>query len=332
MKKYHLLCLALILGLSPMAQDKKELKQIAKEYNVYEQGKIWSKADQVIILGANLRFKIAAKQTEATSWKQEANVKFSDYAVLEGIDDALLQEISDEYGTMLETRFKALGLEVVPYEKIKGTKRYASLVEKEEMKRETVKKEWGVAQVYSAGQHPYVSYNNADPFGPQYNIPKELKAIMVNSMITVDFAHIGIDIKQSGSSYHGSVNSRIVYTEGSSSVVPSIHIDGHTYNDRGLFMLEDNSYIFAIKEQNKVFNAFGNGIESNVEFATSAERCDSCEPEFAKRSGFSLKQMESGLGTVVIKADPDLYKKAVIDALNQYLDKVFALYTAQRNN
>lgn len=329
MKTYPLVFLALLMAHATVAQDKKALKTIKKEYNVYESGKIWSKADKVAILGANLRFKIASKQTAVTSRRADVTAKFSDYAVLEGIDEKLLQEISNEYGQMLESRFKALGLEVVPYQDIAATKGYEKLMDKCEKPRETVKKEWGVAQVYTAGEHPFIRFKDADPFGPQYKIPKELDAIMVNSMITIDFCHIGIDIKQSGSRYYGS-GTRTIYTEGSSSVVPAIHIDGHTYDDKGLFMWEDNSYIFTVKEQNKVHHAYAHSIESEMEFVASAERCESCQPAFAKRSGFSLRQMESGLGSVVITVDPVQFKAAVLDALNQYLDKIFALYAAQR--
>ena len=41
--------------------------------------------------------------------------------------------------------------------------------------------------------------------------------------------------------------------------------------------------------------------------------------------------MESGMGMVKITADPESFKAAVIDALNQYLDEVFKLYEAQRS-
>ena len=42
--------------------------------------------------------------------------------------------------------------------------------------------------------------------------------------------------------------------------------------------------------------------------------------------------MENGIGTVIIKADPEKFKKAALDALNQYLDEVFVLYKVERGN
>ena len=326
MIRFAAIALLLMLAATTTAQDKKELKAIEKKYNVYESGNIMAKSDKVAILGANLRFKIASKQSETTSRKAAAQARFSDYAVLEGVDEAVLQELSNTYRPMLENRFTELGMEVLPYTAIEGSKSYDKLIEKSTEKREVVKKEWGVAKVYSAGEHPYLVINGAAPFGPQYKIPKELGALVVNSTMTIDFSHIGISISQGGRSYGGTV-----YTEGSSSVVPVIHIDGHTYNDNGLNMYKDNSYIFTYRDQNKVFHSYAHDIESTKDYATSAERCNDCTPAFATRSGFSLRAMEAGMGMVVIKADPEHFKAAVVDALNQYLDEVFMLYKAQRS-
>jgi len=66
-RKIFLLLMALITLCSVQAQDKKQLKKIKKKFNTHEQGSVFAKADRVAILGNNLRFKLAARQSEEAS-------------------------------------------------------------------------------------------------------------------------------------------------------------------------------------------------------------------------------------------------------------------------
>ena len=102
--------MALLLVISVQAQDKKQLKKLNKKYSTFNQGDMFAKADRIAILGNNLRFRLAARQSEETSWKEESYSKFSAYSVLEGLSDELLQEITNEYYTMLKFRFEDMGI------------------------------------------------------------------------------------------------------------------------------------------------------------------------------------------------------------------------------
>lgn len=329
MRKIVLLLMALITLCSVQAQDKKQLKKIKKKFNTHEQGSVFAKADRVAILGNNLRFKLAARQSEETSWKKDDYHNFAAYSILDGVNDQLLQEITDEYYDMLVSRFEAMGIEVLSYEEITQAKSYKKMKDKGLKDNENVKKLWGVALVYNYSRNPYITWNGAAPFGPQQKLPKELDAVLFNSLVTVDFSHIGIKI----SSYEKSRYSthRVVYTEAKSSIVPIINIDGFTYNTSGIGMLEDNTYIFCINQKGKQLlmklDLNDSELESELIFASEIEKCEDCEPVFANSF---FKFSEHGMGTIIVKADPELYKKAVLDALDKYLDEIFMVFNSQK--
>jgi len=330
MKNIWIVLLSLLMTLGAQAQDKKQLKKIKKKYGTHSQGAVFAKAKRVAILGSNVRFKLASRQAEETSWRKEKYYKFAVYSILEGINEQLLQDITDEYYSMLKKRFEDLGIEVLSYDELSSAKSYTKLKNKGMRETENVKKSWGIAQIYNYGNAPYITWNNASPFGAQQKLPKELDAVLLSSLVTIDFAEIGIDIKQSGKNYYG-IKERVIYTEANSSVVPVIKIDGFTYNKQGIGMFEDNTYLFSINDKGKQLfmklDMNDSEIESEMVFAPEVTRCDDCKPVFVKN--FS-NTMERGMGTVFIKADPEKYKAAVLDVLEQYLDEMFMVIKSQR--
>lgn len=329
MKRSLLFIAILSCTISSFSQDKKQIKELSKKYNEYDQGP-YKKVENVAILGTNLRFKVASHQAETNSWKDDVTYKFGAYATLEGIEDETFQEITNAYYDMLIAKFKELKINVVPYKAIEETKDFPKLKDKSTKENFKVKKSWGVTKTFNYDQHDYIVWNNAAPFGPQQKIAKEMKAMLFNSQVTIDFCHIGIDITQSGTNYYGS-NKRVIYTEGKASVVPAIHITGYTYNSKGLDMLEDNTFNFSLassgKQNNLILNLNISNIESATQYAISTDMCEGCTPEFAQGK---IKLMEHTNGTVVIKADPVLFKKAVLEVLQQYLDEVFLIYSSYR--
>ena len=330
MKAKLWLFIALLIVVSVQAQDKKQLKKINKKYNTYNQGDIFAKAERVAILGNNLRFRLAARQAEETSWKEEKYYKFSAYSVLEGLSEELLQDITNEYYSMLKTRFEDMGIEVIPYSEISEAKSYEKMKDKGTRETENIKDSWGVAQIYNYDAEPYITWTSAAPFGPQQKLPKELDAILFSSLVTVDFSHIGIDIEQYRKSDF-SLSGRVIYTEAKSSIIPAINIDGYTYSTSGIKMTEDNTHIYCINPKGKQFimklDLNESEIESEKTFATEVYKCDDCVPVFVKNY---TQIMESGMGTVFVKVNQELYKVAVLDALGKYLDEIFMVINSQR--
>ena len=323
MKTLLLLSTLSILSMMAMAQDKKALKAISKAHGEYDQGKIYSKNKSVAILGANLRFRVAARAVETTSHKAATTAKFESFATLDGIDDGLLQSITDEYYSLLTQRFTKLGLTVMDQDKIRQSKSWAKLKDKGTKDKENVVKSWGVAKIFTPNNQDYVTWNNAAPFGPHTKVAKEMKAILYSALTTVDFCYIDMTAKSTASV---SGNYKSTYTEGTATVVPAINIHGYTYPLKGVKMMEDNTYGFGISPAGKQHNTIYTGnVSSAIDYATKVEKCASCEPEFTSK----FKLMSHGLGTVVVTADPAKFKAAVLDALNKYLDEVFALYAAQ---
>ncbi|MGB1032346.1 MAG: hypothetical protein ACPGWM_07015, partial [Flavobacteriales bacterium] len=214
MKKHFLfLLLGVFITAAAFAQDKKEIKKLEKKHNASNVGSLFGKDDKVAILGANLRFKTASRETAITSNKAETTTKFGAYAVLEGIEDQVFQEITDEYLQMVIAKFKSIGLEAIPYDQITATKAFPKIADKGAREKTNLKKSWGVAQTFTPGDIDYLSWNFADPFGPQQKISKELKAILFSNLVTIDFCHLGVDISQEVERYRGS-GDKTIYTDG----------------------------------------------------------------------------------------------------------------------
>jgi hypothetical protein len=330
MKKLALLLSVLFIGFTTQAQDKKELKKLSKKYSEYDNG-AFKKAENVAILGSYVRFKLASHQSESNSWKdQGGSVKFGAYATLKGVEPELLHDIANAYHDMIVAKFKELGMNVVPYANIEAANSYPKLIEKEKREDFQVKKSWGVAAVVNYDNHPFIRWGSA-PFTPANKVAKEVDALLFISQVTIDFAAIGIDISKT-SSKNSIFSQSTVYTKGTSSVVPMIFIAGYTYPDQGLNMIEDNTFNFTKSSKGKINNlqldTSPSEIMSETAFATEIKNCSGCKPEFAKGR---IALSESNMGTVEITVDPELYKKAVLEVLQQYLDETFALYAAQRN-
>ena len=330
MKNLAFVIAILLIVFQGLAQDKKELKMLSKKYSEMDTGP-FKKAENVAVLGSNVRFKLASHQSEITSWKDEGRgAKFGAYATLKGVEPELLHDIANTYHDMIVTKFKELGINVVPYANIEATKSYPKLIEKEKQEDFQVKKSWGVAVVVNYDNHPFIRWGSS-PFGPASKVTKEVKALIFNSQVTIEFAVIGIDISKTTET-SSVFKQKTIYTEGKSSVVPLIHIVGYTYPDRGLNMIEDNTFSFTMSPQGKMNNLQLNSnpseIMSEVVFAKEIKNCSGCKPEFAKGK---ISLSESNMGTVEITVNPELYKKAVLEVLQKYLDETFALYAASRN-
>ncbi len=329
MKNYTLIIALLFIAFSANSQDKKALKKLSKKYSEYDNGAL-KKAENVAILGSNVRFKLASHQSESSSWKDAGgSTKFGAYATIKGVEADLLKEIANTYHNMIVAKFKALGMNVVPYANIEATKNYAKLVEKEKREDFQLKKSWGVATVVNYDNHPFIRWGNT-PFGPVSKVVKELNTLLFNSQVTVEFAAIGIDI--STTSDKGTIFQQpTIYTQGKSSVVPVVYIAGYTYPDQGLNFIEDNTFSYTLSPKGKMNNLqldmHPSEISSDIQFATNIENCSGCIPKFSKGRFLSA---ENSIGTVEITVNPELYKQAVLEVLQKYLDETFALYAAQR--
>lgn len=311
--KYFLVFPLLLSGLL-FAQDAKSIK---KKHNVYDHGKIFKKAEKAALAGVNLRFKLVSRETHSEgSWKRDDQVTFDSWAVLNGLEESDFQEITEAFEKMWAKKLEGMGLSIVPADEILQAKNYEKLVEKNSKDRETVKKNWGIAKVFSAGDRDFFVYPMS-PLGPHAKLAKELDALLCNMHITIDFAYIGFDVKRYGEGGYKMAS-------GESTIYPVIRIEGMTENQ--LQVRTDGTYTNFIKDQSDAHNVtLETEISSDVEFAEKIESCNGCVPAYSK-SGWQSLSNHATTGSYSIQADPALYKKAVLDALDKYTDELIILY------
>lgn len=303
------------------AQSKKELKALEKKFQVYDAGKAFKKAKQICLPGVNLRFKTASRET-AIDGRHQEQVKFSTWAVLEGLKDEDFQDITDAFQVMLTEKFTAMGLEVLPPSAYANNKGYLKLLDKNTKDRLTVKKNWGVAQVFSADERPFFVFPMT-PLGAQAKFAKTADALVTNLLITIDFAYIGFETTRYKSRY--AFNG----VSASSTIVPVIRLEGMTENQ--LQVRTDGTYIHVVADQNSAHQlTLRTPFHSEVEFATGVEACQSCMPSFAKGFWADMVRNANNTGTFRVTTTPAQYKAAVLDALDRFSDDWVKIYAAQR--
>lgn len=300
--------------------DKKEMKALEKKFQIYDPGKTFKSAERIALPGVNLRFKLASKES-ITDGKQQDQVKYSSWAILDGIDDSDFQEITDQFQQMLIEKFSKMGLEIVPPTAYETDKNYLKLVENNTKDRMTVKKTWGAAKVFSADQRPFFVYPMS-ALGPHVKFAKSVDCLIANIHLTIDFAFIGFKTER----YH---DYAYTHRSATSTIVPVIRIEGMTEN--ALQVRTDGSYISIIKDQSNAHSLTLNSeFSSDLEYAADLSSCENCMPQFTESEFLDIFRSGNVTGTYRIKADKAKYKAAVLDALDKLSDSWFIIYNAQK--
>lgn len=297
----------------------------------------FKKATEAALTSVNLQFKLATRQEQEK--RKVGNV--ITWGFLEGIDDALLQEIANEYYKSLSEKLKANGFSL--NDSYKDHKSYQKLVENNtDLQREINKKNWGVAKIFTANQAPYIEYPTG-MMGAHASLGNDLKMPVGQLFITVDFIEITQNISRGLSSFtlmDGSSRTDKFETD----MRPVIRIEGITAASMGKQFKGDGTYAKFTGDNWSYCNAmFQNGfnIVSNVPYANDVVVADGI-PESMKKiksavvgdlaSIFSRGAVKSGRGnleaTYTIQANPQAYKKAVLDALDKYNDYLIAYIKA----
>ncbi len=329
-----LLLLSIVFSLPVLAQiSEKEISKMFGPKGTYRAP--FKKATEVGLVSVNLRFKLAS--SERTEKRNVGNV--ISWAVLEGINDQVFQEIADEYYQRLSAKFSQSGYAV--NDKFKQTKGYAVLAEKEH-ERVTFKKNWGVAEVYTANKGPYLEFPVM--LGPQARMGNELKNPVGQVLITIDFAQILQSISKD-TEYGILANVRNTTTTSSKATIyPAINIEGPS--ESGINLRGDGTYAKFAGDNYSYSNAvltIHKPIISTLDYAEKVESSKGI-PEIFKRfksdvigdmvNLFSRGAIASGRATgeftFIVKADPQKYKAAVLDALDKYNDYLMAYI--QSNN
>ena len=327
------------IGLSVDAQaqqpTEKELKKVFAPKGTHRAP--FKKANEVALTSVNLQFKMATRQEQEK--RKVGNV--ITWGFLEGVDDALFQEIADEYYKNLAGKLKANGFSL--NESYKNHKSYQKLVENNaDLEREVNKKNWGVSKIFTANNAPYIEYPTG-MMGAHASLGNDLKMPVGMMFITVDFIEITQNIgKGLGNFTLMGGNERIDKFE--TDMRPVIRIEGITSASMGKQFKGDGTYAKFTGGNWSFCNAmFQNGfsVMSDIPYADDVQVAEGL-PESMKKfksavmgdlvSIFSKGAVKNGRGnleaTYSIQANPQAYKKAVLDALDKYNDYLIAYIKA----
>lgn len=284
------------------------------------------------LTSVNLQFKLASR--EMIEKRGAGNV--ISWAFLEGIDESLLQEIADEYYLRLESKMKENGIALSG--EYQETDQYKKLIEKNaDRSREVFKKNWGISKIVTANQQPYIEYP-VGLMGPHASLGNDLKKPVGQVFVTVDFAEFVLKISKSVSNFQG-----IATTKSKSTLIPRIRIEGVS---QGLKMRGDGSYAVFTGRNWGYTNAImpnDKALDSDLSYAIHTEAAKGM-PEIMKKfksnvagdlvgifsGGLVGNGRATGEFTYSVTADPALYKKAVLDALDKFNDYLLAYIKSNR--
>ena len=289
----------------------------------------FKKAGEVALTSVNLQFKLATRQEQEK--RGVGNV--ITWGFLEGIDDHLLQEITDEYYKRLEAKLKANGFSLS--EAYKNNKSYQKLVDNNAgLAREIEKKNWGVAKIFTANNAPYIEYPTGMT-GAHSSLGNDLKMPTGQLFITVDFIDIDQTIRKGSTDLWGYRSDKF-----ETEIQPVVRIEGITSASLGKQFKGDGTYAKFTGGNWSYCNAMlqsGYAVVSDIPYAAELDKAKGM-PESMKKfksafagdmaSMFSGGIVKSGRGvsenTFVIYADPKAYKEAVLNALDKYNDNLLA--------
>lgn len=293
----------------------------------------FKKADEVALVSVNLQFKLATRQEQ----EKRGVGNIITWGFLEGVNDTLLQEITDEYYRRLASKLKENGFAL--NETYKDNKSYQKLVENNsDRERETEKKNWGIARIFTANDAPYIEYPTG-MMGAHASLGNDLKMPVGQLFITVDFIDINQAIKKGSSDLWGYRTDKF-----ETDIQPVIRIEGITSQSLGKQFKGDGTYAKFTGGNWSYCNAIlqpGYAVTSDIPYAAELDQADGIPEKMKKFKNaftgdmvnlFSGGTVKSGRGkaenTFMIYADPRAYKKAVLNALDKYNDYLIAYIKA----
>lgn len=293
----------------------------------------FKKATEVGLTSVNLRFKTATREyTE----KRNAGTAVT-WAFLEGVDSILFQEIANEYYTRLGNKFRENGWNLS--DNYKTSKHYESLVERSaDRSRITDNKNWGVAQVFTANNEPYIEYPLMAT-APHAKLGNEQDMPTGTILITIDFA----DIVQKVSAHYPFAlphEIRTRETSAKTTLVPMVRIEGVTSSQvfggdgtYAKFVGGNWSYSNAMLASTPIYSqkAFATEVESSKEFPESMKKIKS-DVVSDLVSIFSRGTANAGRAgsefMFVVQADREQYRQAALDALDRFNEYLVAYIKA----
>ncbi len=242
------------------------------------------------------------------------------YAVLDGVDSALCQEITNEFSKIFIEKLTAAGVTFVDIAKIKDTKLYKErLAEPEKDPRSFNYKNTGTADVFT-NDHELLWYY---PTGglKTAKFMNELGAGAAALRLTIDFVEFDTEISKS---YGWDVTT----TNFSAKAFPTIKLTSDHYAEGGTMTMATSPQMgggFGMSNPKNYFGVLFSQLKPIYQkYDGKIEVYDDKTPKFAQRKNRVFGGSMS-LGTFVIEANREAYKKAAMEALTRYADYIAAV-------
>lgn len=316
MKSYIIIPISIVASLFIAAVSLEEAFQYFKVpggvQNVDK--KVLKKPDAQFMPYVALKFRTGTKGTARVGKGQNVETSTA-YAVLDGIDDALFQEITDEFYDIYTSKMADAGIPYADYDKISASKTYKKYSVENVDSREYDHKDNGTAKIFTQNNVPFFNYPTLiTKIG---KMQKEVGAGLTTLRLTIDFVEFDMEMKRSYSlSYRR--------TESSANVLPAVKVTstfqegsldqaltGSYFNAPGLYITNTKLFSAGFQQQKPIFAAFDAKVSTY----------DDKVPQFAnKANNWFGGGMQ--LGTFVVEPTREDYKKAALQALTQYAEMI----------
>lgn len=261
-----------------------------------------------------LRFRTGSAELLTDGKGKEAS-SAKTYAVLDGIDSTLFQEITNDFAKLFEQKLKDAGVTVVELSKIKETKSYKKFTE-EVSNRNFDHKDYGTAHVYTQDNTPFFYYPTGAMKVAKYVGDCEGGAAYLR--LTVDFVEFDLNVSKS---YGWDVTT----TNFSAKAFPVVKVTGEPYAEGTWDMATGANKAggLTMMDHKKYFSAYFNQLKPIYEaYQGKVDGYNDKLPKFATKKYRVFGSNAPQLGTFVIDAERDSFKKAAMKALTKYADCV----------
>lgn len=318
--------LFLLVGGVTMAQKGRggEKGKAIEDFNIQKDfdvagPKLIKKSEVAGIVKGALHFKSITSDLRYVGKGQERTTAKA-WAILEGVSEQTMQEISDEFAASFAKKITSLGIEMKDWNTITASKNYEKVKEKE-IEKVKSNPSTGYIDIKTSNDGPHIKQVVGNPgiWGALAKVGKDFGGNAITYDINIDFARFDIDAKRWKSSGYGS-GYNFINTSVESNVLPQVSIEA--VNGANGFGMMTSNLTFIGKYGEAAIITLGKNIYVEENYATNIDSHDGQMPERMKQA-FTFNTMTSG--TFVIKADEAKYKAIVLKALDQYSDYLIEL-------
>lgn len=329
--------LALILSIvsTSYAQDKKEMKDLEKDYAAFTGHKKFYEVDNWNMCKFTVVYKLTSAMTASATDKNDygaGKVKTSAtsgaYAILNGLTDDDLQNITNKVAqTFIERMKKEAGVEIKTWSSFKDNKNTEKLLDIAEEDLELYSRSQGLAYAVPYDNTPH--YNRIIVLIPGgKKLAKDLNGAVGEMNIIVDFADMLAEA-EAKVKYAGSFGNTTTYNLSETAdqkMYPGVRIAPNIGSQAALETGQNiqGTKILAHDELGSMFSVgLVHDVTSDQNFVQSVDKNEGEIPAIlANRRNNKMEYTT----TWNVTTTPELYEAAVLDAFNKYLDVVIKLY------